>query len=84
MSNDTPDKDTTKSTKTRWKYTTTLLSVTIVLSLPILLAAAGLGLISLNAIGSGWFGLYFLVTAMAATWAFGKETLEAVRETRNK
>jgi len=78
------DNDTTSSTMTRWKYIGTLLAALMVASLPVLVVGTALGTLTLSGIGQAWFGLYFLVTMMAATWAFGKETLEAVDKARGK
>lgn len=89
MTNDTPvdedgDPDTTSSSMTRWKYIGTVLAGVMILSLPVIIGGAALGVLSLAGISQAWFGLYFLVTMMAATWAFGKETLEAVQKARGK
>jgi len=78
------DEDTTSSSMTRWKYIGTVLSFILVVSLPALMLGAAAGLFSLAAISQGWFALYSLVVMMAATWAFGKETLEAVNKARGK
>ena len=87
--NDTPvtkdgDPDTTSSTQTRWKYTATILAGLMVVSLAVLMIGTAIGALTLSGISQAWFGLYFLVTMMAATWAFGKETLEAVNEARGR
>lgn len=78
------DEETTSSTRTRWKYIGTVLAGLMVISLPVLIIGTASGLFTLAGISQAWFGLYFLVTTMAATWAFGKETLQAVREARGK
>lgn len=88
-SDDTPvtedgDSDTTSSSMTRWKYIGTILAGLMVVSLPVLIIGAAAGVFVLSPISQAWFGLYFLVTLMAATWAFGKETLEAVNKARGK
>lgn len=90
MTNDTPEEntdenpynDSTTSAMTRWKYIGTVLAGIMVLSLPVVIIGAALGAFTLSGISQAWFGLYFLVTMMAATWAFGKETLEAVQKAR--
>jgi len=74
----------TMSTRTRWEWTGTLLAFAMVLSLPVIVGLTAGGILSIGAISQGWFVLYSTVTLMAATWAFGKETLEAVREARGK
>lgn len=84
---DTPedaDSDTTSSTDTRWKYIGTLLAGIMVASVPIAVIGGATGLLALSAIPETWFGLYSLVALMAATWAFGRETLDAVNEVRGK
>jgi hypothetical protein len=78
------DEDTTSSTMTRWKYIGTILAGLMVVSLPVLVIGTALGTFTLSGISQAWFGLYFLVTMMAATWSFGKETLEAVQKARGK
>lgn len=90
MTNDTPKEDesdeddnTTTSTRERWTYIATVLSALILITFAALLLGAAAGLFSLSAIGQGWFILYSTVVLMAATWAFGKETLEAVYEARS-
>lgn len=89
MANDTPvtedgDKDTTSSSMTRWKYIGTILAGLMIASLPAIIIGAAVGIFTLSGISQAWFGLYFLVTMMAATWAFGKETLDAVNRARGK
>jgi hypothetical protein len=89
MSEDTPDsgdgdEDTTSNTMTRWKYIGTLLAGVMVLSLPVVIIGTATGTFELSGIGQAWFSLYFFVTLMAATWAFGRETLEAVQKARGK
>lgn len=79
---DTEDESTTRSSKTRWEYIGTLLAGAMVTSLPVLVIGASYGVLSLSPIGQAWFVLYATVTLMAATWAFGKETLNAVNEAR--
>lgn len=74
------DEDTTSSTMTRWKYVGTFLASVMIVSLPIIIGGAAFGAFTLSTIGQAWFILYATVTLMAATWAFGKETLESVRE----
>lgn len=76
------DPDTTSSSMTRWKYIGTVLSTIMVISLPVIVGGAAAGILSLSPIGQAWFTLYATVTLMAATWAFGKETLEAVQKAR--
>lgn len=78
------EEDLTDSTQTRWEYIGTILAGVMVMSLPVLIVGTGLGTFTLTGISQAWFGLYFLVTMMAATWAFGKETLEAVQKARGK
>ena len=74
---------TTINTNKRWKYTGTIVTSIVVLSLPILIILAGLGVVSLAAISQAWLVLYGTVTLMASTWLYGKETLEAVQDARN-
>lgn len=90
MPKDTPennhhhDEDLTTSTRERWEYIGTILAAAMVFSLPALVIGTAVGAFTLGGISQAWFGLYFLVTMMAATWAFGKETLEAVQKVRGK
>lgn len=76
------DNETTNSTDTRWKYTGTVLASVIILSIATVIVGAAVGALSLSGIGQSWLLLYSTVVLMAATWAFGKETLEAVQEAR--
>lgn len=76
--------NTTKSAKERWEYTGTILSFVTVASLASLITLAGLGIVTLGAVSQGWLFLYGTVVLMAATWTFGKETLEAVQKAKNK
>lgn len=77
------DSDTTKSTETRWKYVGSLLAGVVVLSLPAVIVGAVFAGLPLSVVGQAWFTLYASVTLMAATWAFGKETLEVIRDVRS-
>lgn len=72
----------TTNTEMRWRWTGTVLALLTVASLPALVALAGFGIISLGAISQGWWVAYITVVLMAATWTFGKETLEAVKQAR--
>lgn len=81
---DEQDDSTTKSSMTRWEYIGTVLAAIMVTSLPVLIIGVSAGVFTLAGISQAWFGLYFLVTMMAATWAFGKETLEAVQKARGQ
>lgn len=81
---DTGDENTTRSSKTRWEYIGTLLAGIVVTSLPIIMTGAAYGVFSLSSIGQAWLVLYATVTLMAATWAFGEETLKAVQRARGK
>lgn len=76
------DTDLTTSTKERWEWTGTLLAITTVLPLPVIILLAGLGFFALGMVTQGWWVLYSTVVLMAATWTFGKETLEAVKKAR--
>lgn len=78
------DIDTTSSSDTRWKYTATLLASILIVSIAVAIIGGGFGVISLSGIPQEWLALYAVTTLMAATWAFGKETLEAVNEARGK
>lgn len=81
---DTGDDSTTMSTKARWEYIGTVLAGLMVSSLPVIIVGAALGTLTLSPIGQAWFVLYGTVTLMAATWAFGEETLNAVNKARGK
>lgn len=78
------DEDLTTSTMERWQWTGTLLAFAMILSLPAIIGLAAAGILSISIISQGWFALYSIVVLMAATWAFGKETLEAVQKARGK
>jgi len=97
MSNDTPeehtcpecgykfeDDTTTLSSKERWEYTGTVVAIASLLSLPTVIILAGVGIFLIGNITQGWLILYSTVVLMAATWTFGKETLQAVREVQGK
>lgn len=73
----------TSSTKERWEYTGTILALLTVASLPIITLLAGLGIVTLGSISQGWWVAYTTIVLMAATWTFGKETLEAVQKARS-
>jgi len=72
----------TQSTRDRWEYTGTILALFVVASLPVTIMLAGLEILSVGSVSQGWSILYATVVLMAATWTFGKETLQAVREAR--
>jgi hypothetical protein len=76
------DEDLTTSTRERWEYIGTILAAVMLFSLPTLLLGTAAGFFTISGIGQAWFGLYAVITLMAATWAFGKETLEAVHKAR--
>jgi len=78
------DPDTTSSTETRWKYIGTVLSAVILLSLATIVVGTSLGVMAVSPIGKMWFTLYAIVVLMAATWAFGEKTLDAVQKARGK
>jgi hypothetical protein len=78
------DEELTTSTRERWEWTGTILAFAMILSLPTILGLTAAGIFTLGSISQAWFVLYFTVTLMAATWAFGKETLEVVRKVRGK
>lgn len=73
----------TTNPEMRWRWTGTILAVLIVTSLPAFVTLFGFGIISLGAIGQGWAALYATIVLMAATWVWGKETLQSVREARS-
>lgn len=73
---------TTTSSERRWKYTGTILALLTVASLPALIILAGLSVVALSPITQGWWLLYGTLVLMAATWTFGRETLQAVYEAR--
>lgn len=78
------DEDLTTSTKERWEYIGTILASLMIASLALLTVGGAWGFLMLDAISQGWFALYATVTLMAATWAFGDETLKSVRKLRGK
>jgi hypothetical protein len=69
---------------TRWKYIGTMLAGLMVVSLPVLIVGTAVGAFTLSGISQGWFMLYLTVVLMAATWAFGEETLNAVKKAQGK
>jgi uncharacterized paraquat-inducible protein A len=73
---------TTTNSEMRWRWTGTILAVLTVASLPVFITLAGFGAITLGAISQGWWVMYATVVLMAATWTFGKETLQAVQKAR--
>lgn len=81
---DTGDENTTSSSQTRWEYIGTVLAGLMVTSLPVLMIGTAIGAFKLSGISQAWFMLYFTITLMAATWAFGEETLKAVQKARGK
>lgn len=72
----------TTNPEMRWRWTGTILAVIAVSSLPIVILLAGVSVITLGQISQGWWALYATVVLMAATWVWGKETLQAVKEAR--
>lgn len=70
----------TTSSKERWEYLGTVVSILILTSLVLLVLGSSYGLLSLTAIGQSWFLLYSTVCLMSATWVFGKGTLKAVQK----
>jgi hypothetical protein len=76
--------DITVVSNTRWTYIGTTLSALMLFSLAIITVGAAAGVFSLSPISQAWFILYATVILMAATWAFGEETLIAVKKARNK
>lgn len=74
----------TDSSATRWEWTATILALALVLSLPAIVGLAAGDVVSLENISQAWFGVYSIIVLMAATWAFGEETLNAVQQARGK
>lgn len=77
-------KYTTIQTERRWKYAGTVIALILIMSLPAAILGGAAGVLALGAISQGWLVLYGTVVLMAATWAFGEETLTAVRRARGK
>lgn len=91
MENESPEEnesdgepETTVNTRIRWKFAGTIFAGIILLSLPFIIVGTAGGLLTLSSIGQTWATLYAIVTLMAATWAFGEGTLNAVRRTFGK
>lgn len=82
MAEDTPGDDTTTDTDVRWSYTGTALSALLLTSLVMTVVGAAAGGFSLSAIPETWALMYSIVVLMAATWVFGRETFNAVKEFR--
>jgi hypothetical protein len=78
------DQDLTTSSKERWEYIGTILAGVMITSLPVLIIGTTAGILTVSTITQGWFVLYATITLMAATWAFGEETLKAVKKARGK
>ncbi|MCD2202736.1 hypothetical protein [Halobacterium sp. KA-6] len=74
---DQPGNAETTSTKTRWRWTNDLLAGLVVLAQVGVLAAAMLADIEVP--GRLW-DVFSVTILLATTWAFGRETLTAVRE----
>lgn len=75
---------TTASTRTRWEGLNTILSLLLILSLVAIVSFVVVTGTAVSALGQAWFVLYATIVLMAATWAFGKETLESVQKVRGK
>lgn len=78
------DDNLTKSYRQRWEYIGTVLAAVMIFSLAAITVCVAAGIFTLSALTQGWFVLYFTVTLMAATWAFGEGALEAVQKIRGK
>lgn len=74
--------DTTKSTDVRWEYTSTITSILLVLSLPVILIGVAVGQLSIDGISQSWFLLYMAAVLAAVVYIFGEETLAAVKKFR--
>jgi len=87
---DTPPQDeqeddyTTDDTRTRWEGLNTILSLMIIASLIGIVTYVIVTGTAISVVGQAWFVLYATVVLMASTWAFGKETLDAVKKARGK
>jgi hypothetical protein len=72
------DENTTRSVKTRWKYTNDIIAGVILISFPIVMVFKGMG--KMPGHGGELIVAYATVYLMAATWAFGKGAIKAVRK----
>lgn len=86
---DTPSEEqednyTTDDPRTRWEGLNTVLSLLLIMSLIAIVSFVIVTGTSVSVLGQAWFVLYSTIVLMAATWAFGKETLQAVRKARGK
>lgn len=85
MANENDESDeVTSNTNTRWTYIGTVLAACMIISLPAVIIGGATGALALSSVGQAWAALYAIVTLMAATWAFGEETLNAVQKVRGK
>jgi len=82
MPNPEESDDITMSSRVRWTYVSTVLALITLVSLPPLVVTASTGYTQLGQVPNVWFGLYATVVLMAATWTWGEETLDAVKEFR--
>lgn len=76
------DDSTMKRISSKRGILSALTALALVISVPAIVGAAGLGIISLSVITQGWFAMYSTLALMAAVRLFGKDTLESVREAK--
>lgn len=74
------DEGMTNSTRERWEWIGTILAALIITSAVFAVIGTMAGILSMAAVTQAWFLLYLTLVLMAATWTFGKGTLEAVKE----
>lgn len=74
----------TSDTRTRWEGLATIITFLIFVSFLTLLIGTAVGTFTLGSISQAWFALFSTIVLMAATWLYGKETLEAVQKARGK
>lgn len=82
MSDSTADESVTKSSDVRWQYTSTIGSMVLLVSLPLLVVGSAIGVLSFGDIGQSWFLLYMTAVLAALVYVFGEETLAAVKKFR--
>lgn len=78
MSDDNNDESFTDDSSDRWVATGTAIALVATISAPVLIGAAGFGLLALSQIPQWLTTVYSFLVVMATIWAFGDETLRAL------
>lgn len=72
--------DVTSDVDKRWVYTNDIIAASLLASLPVLLVFQSLGY--LPQLGTQVFLTYGTIVSLAAIWAFGHETVKALKKLR--